>query len=144
MKLKIILAKIAAQLVTFYTDLKKMQQSMNEVKSLSYFVNLADFKDWKKLFELKVNYFNCILNLYHAQQAEEQQSMAERVAYYQKASESLNEAHKWAKSVKSFQNVSVSEMSGEFQSNALFDPFLEFYRKSPILCNLQAILLKVN
>jgi tyrosine-protein phosphatase non-receptor type 23 len=47
--------------------------------------------------KFKIAYHSCVSLLYQGQQAEEQQKMGERVAYYQASSEKLEEAMKLSK-----------------------------------------------
>lgn len=54
----------------------------------------------------KITYHSCVSLLYQGQQAEEQQKMGERVAYYQAASEKLEEAMKLSKGMD---NIEVPE-----------------------------------
>lgn len=52
------------------------------------------FKKWMKYIHFKVAFNKCLQWLYQGQQAEEQQKMGERVAFYQLASQCLEEARK--------------------------------------------------
>ena len=54
-------------------------------------------QNWKRYVKFKIAYHSCVSLLYQGQQAEEQQKMGERVAYYQAASEKLEEAMKLCK-----------------------------------------------
>jgi len=56
--------------------------------------------------KFKIAYHSCVSLLYQGQQAEEQQKMGERVAFYQAASEKLEEAMKCSKGMD---NIEVSE-----------------------------------
>lgn len=56
-----------------------------------------------------MTYYRCIALLYQGQQAEEQQKMGERVVYYQKASDVLQEAIKLGKNMD---NVQASVLCG--------------------------------
>lgn len=54
---------------------------------------------WKKYCEFKMSYYGAVALLYQGLQAEEQQKMGERVAYYQAAVDMLVEATKLAKNL---------------------------------------------
>lgn len=54
---------------------------------------------WKKYCEFKMSYYGAVALLYQGLQAEEQQKMGERVAYYQAAVDMLTEATKLAKNL---------------------------------------------
>lgn len=56
--------------------------------------------------KFKIAYHSCVSLLYQGQQAEEQQKMGERVAFYQAASEKLTEAVKLSKGME---NIEVTE-----------------------------------
>lgn len=69
------------------------------------------FKEWLKFLQFKIAYYKCVSLLFQGQQAEEQQKMGERVAFYQAACEQLEEAKKWASTLKHKQ---VSERKWEY------------------------------
>lgn len=53
------------------------------------------YKDWMKYLQFKIAYHRCISLLFQGQQAEELQKMGERLAFYQAACDSLQEASKY-------------------------------------------------
>nr|CAD7437881.1 unnamed protein product [Timema bartmani] len=57
----------------------------------------GDIRNWKRYVKFKIAYHTCVSLLYQGQQAEEQQKMGERVAFYQAAAEKLEEANKLSK-----------------------------------------------
>ncbi|KAJ9584232.1 hypothetical protein L9F63_021437, partial [Diploptera punctata] len=61
--------------------------------------------NWKRYVKFKIAYHSCVSLLYQGQQAEEQQKMGERVAYYQAASEKLEEATKLSKGMDNIEAV---------------------------------------
>lgn len=67
------------------------------------YVNI--FQSWKRYVKFKIAYHGCISLLYQGQQAEEQQKMGERVAFYHAAAEKLEEAVKLSKGME---NIEVS------------------------------------
>ncbi|GLH05002.1 Tyrosine-protein phosphatase non-receptor type 61F [Gryllus bimaculatus] len=93
-----IIAKVAAQIVDYYNlALNTLEQGGSDDCSVSETVGSKIYKTWKRYVKFKTAYHSCVALLYQGQQAEEQQKMGERVAYYQAASEKLEEASKLAK-----------------------------------------------
>ncbi|CAG2059549.1 unnamed protein product, partial [Timema podura] len=60
-------------------------------------VTICVCQNWKRYVKFKIAYHTCVSLLYQGQQAEEQQKMGERVAFYQAAAEKLEEANKLSK-----------------------------------------------
>lgn len=54
---------------------------------------------WRRLAKFKEIYYRCVIQLFQGMQAEEQQKMGERVALYQLAHETLEEAIKLSKNL---------------------------------------------
>ncbi|CAG9853928.1 unnamed protein product [Phyllotreta striolata] len=90
-----IIAKVAVQVYSYYRQSLSILESVNE----DYFRDKI-YKEWIKFLQFKIAYYKCISLLFHGQQAEEQQKMGERVAYYQAACEQLEEAKKCASNLK--------------------------------------------
>ncbi|XP_056643679.1 tyrosine-protein phosphatase non-receptor type 23 [Diorhabda sublineata] len=90
-----IIAKVAVQVHGYYKQSLRILESVSED-------NFRDksYKEWIKYLQFKLAYYKCISLLFQGQQAEEQQKMGERVAFYQAASEQLEEAKKWAATYK--------------------------------------------
>lgn len=86
-----IIAKVAVQVHAYYKQSLRILESVSE----DYFRDKS-YKEWIKYLQFKLSYYKCISLLFQGQQAEEQQKMGERVAFYQAASEQLEEAKKWA------------------------------------------------
>nr|CAD7405110.1 unnamed protein product [Timema poppensis] len=61
--------------------------------------------NWKRYVKFKIAYHTCVSLLYQGQQAEEQQKMGERVAFYQAAAEKLEEANKLSKGMDSAEAI---------------------------------------
>lgn len=68
--------------------------------SFSSLVGSKTAKEWSKYLSFKISYHKCIALLFQGQQAEEQQKMGERVAFYQAACEQLDEARKLSSGLK--------------------------------------------
>ncbi|CAG9825233.1 unnamed protein product [Phaedon cochleariae] len=94
-----IIAKVAVQVHQYY------RQSLSILESASDdLFRDKTYKEWIKHLQFKLAYYKCISLLYQGQQAEEQQKMGERVAFYQLACEQLEEAKRWANSLKNQQS----------------------------------------
>ncbi|XP_071546877.1 uncharacterized protein mop isoform X2 [Panulirus ornatus] len=98
-------AKVAMQVVDY---LKAAMKSLWSGKSsdavITEIVGSRKLKMWRRYCEFKVAYHGAVALLYQGMQAEEQQKMGERVAYYQAAVETLNEASKIAKNLEQQEN----------------------------------------
>ncbi|XP_023224136.1 tyrosine-protein phosphatase non-receptor type 23-like [Centruroides sculpturatus] len=98
-----IIAKVAAQVVEYYqTALATLLSGSSSVESgcILHIVGSKIFKSWKKFVEFKISYYGSISHLYMGNQAEEQQKMGDRVAWYQSAFDKLEEAIKISKTME--------------------------------------------
>ncbi|XP_050309351.1 tyrosine-protein phosphatase non-receptor type 23 [Anthonomus grandis grandis] len=88
-----IISKVAIQVWEYY------RQSLTGLKLITDdIINGNTCKDWPKYIQFKIAYHRCISLLFQGQQAEELQKMGERVAFYQAASDNLQEAYKFLSS----------------------------------------------
>ncbi|XP_018579784.1 tyrosine-protein phosphatase non-receptor type 23 isoform X2 [Anoplophora glabripennis] len=90
-----IIAKVAVQVYNYYRQSWTILNSTNDE-----IVGSKTYKEWIKYLEFKIAYHRCIALLFQGQQAEEQQKMGERVAFYQAACEQLEEARKLSTALK--------------------------------------------
>lgn len=95
-----IIAKVAVQVVDYYNQAIATLMSGTDDGTIGEIIGSRVFKVWSRYLKFKVAYHSCVSFLYQGQQAEEAQKMGERVAYYQAASEQLEEARKIAKESK--------------------------------------------
>lgn len=72
----------------------------DEDTSVANFIGGKVAKEWARYLSFKISYHKCIALLFQGQQAEEQQKMGERVAFYQAACEQLEEARKLSANLK--------------------------------------------
>ncbi|GLV42515.1 myopic [Carabus blaptoides fortunei] len=107
-----IIAKVAVQVVDYYNQAISTLLAGSDEGSMGEIVGSRVFKDWSRYLKFKVAYHSCVSFLYQGQQAEEQQKMGERVAYYQAASEQLEQARKIAKNNMGHQQHEVDEALG--------------------------------
>ncbi|XP_063922824.1 tyrosine-protein phosphatase non-receptor type 23 isoform X2 [Zophobas morio] len=91
-----ITAKVAVQVVDHYKRSLSLLTVGDGESSFSNFIGGKTTKEWSKYLSFKSVYYKAIALLFQGQQAEEQQKMGERVAFYQAASEQLDEARKVA------------------------------------------------
>ncbi|PNF24579.1 hypothetical protein B7P43_G03064 [Cryptotermes secundus] len=104
-----IIAKVAVQIVDYYNlALNTLDQGGSEDCSLPETLGTKIYKKWKRYVKFKIAYHSCVSLLYQGQQAEEQQKMGERVAYYQAASEKLEEAMKLSKGMDNIEAINES------------------------------------
>lgn len=101
-----IIAKVAAQVVEFYRKADHALQAGVAENSDSGFVNHSIFKEWVKYMRFKEAYHKCITLLFQGQQAEEQQKMGERVAFYEAAVVQLENARKLGNNLENKQEIS--------------------------------------
>lgn len=95
-----VLAKVAVQVVDYYRRALTMCTAGDEDTSVGNFIGGKIAKEWARYLSFKVSYHKCIALLFQGQQAEEQQKMGERVAFYQAACEQLEEARKLSSNLK--------------------------------------------
>ncbi|EFA03751.2 tyrosine-protein phosphatase non-receptor type 23 [Tribolium castaneum] len=93
-----ITAKVAVQVVDHYKRALSLLSFGED--SFSNIVGTKTTKEWNKYLSFKISYHKCIALLFQGQQAEEQQKMGERVAFYQAACEQLEEARKLSTGLK--------------------------------------------
>ncbi|KAG8230659.1 hypothetical protein J437_LFUL010678 [Ladona fulva] len=104
-----IIAKVAAQIVDYYklalNTLTQGNQGGSENFTIAETVGSKIFKSLQKYVNFKSKYHQSISLLYQGQQAEEQQKMGERVAYYQASSQALEESAALAKGMDKIEAV---------------------------------------
>lgn len=88
-------AKVAVQVYLYYRQSLSILEYAGED-----LLRDKTYQEWNRYLHFKRAYYKCIALLYQGQQAEEQQKMGERVAYYQAACEQLEEAKKYANTLK--------------------------------------------
>ncbi|XP_044266202.1 tyrosine-protein phosphatase non-receptor type 23 [Tribolium madens] len=93
-----ITAKVAVQVVDHYKRALSLLSFSED--SFAGIVGAKTTKEWNKYLSFKISYHKCIALLFQGQQAEEQQKMGERVAFYQAACEQLEEARKLSTGLK--------------------------------------------
>lgn len=92
-----IIAKVTAQVISFYNAAMSALFSQNEDGSIQDLIGNKLYKDWLKYIKFKTSYLSSILFLYQGQNSEEQRKMGERLALYNAACEKLEEAKKEVK-----------------------------------------------
>ncbi|KAJ1520087.1 hypothetical protein ONE63_004309 [Megalurothrips usitatus] len=104
-----IIVKVAVQVVNYYS------QAFNALKRSESedVVGTKFYMGWRRLAKFKEIYYRCVIQLFQGMQAEEQQKMGERVAFYQLAHDTLEEAIKLSK------NLDKGEMNPKQVQEAL-------------------------
>lgn len=92
-----IIAKVTAQVITFYNAALSALFSQNEDGTVADLVANKLYKEWLKYIKFKTSYMSSILFLHQGMNSEEQRKMGERVALYNAACEKLEEARKESK-----------------------------------------------
>ena len=100
-----IIAKVTAQVVSFYNTAASSLFCQSEDGSLQDLVGSKTYKDWQKYIKFKTSYLSSILFLYQGQHSEEQQKMGERVTLYNAACEKLEEAKKESKGLNKIEII---------------------------------------
>ncbi|XP_034230470.1 tyrosine-protein phosphatase non-receptor type 23 isoform X2 [Thrips palmi] len=104
-----IIVKVAVQVVNYYSQaFNALKLSVSEES-----VGTKVYTSWRRLAKFKEIYYRCVIQLFQGMQAEEQQKMGERVAFYQLAHETLEEAIKLSK------NLDKSDMNPKQVQEAL-------------------------
>ncbi|XP_076057743.1 tyrosine-protein phosphatase non-receptor type protein myopic isoform X2 [Oratosquilla oratoria] len=96
-----IIAKVATQVVEYLKSAHKtIDANKSQDVSVIEIVGPRLIKMWKRYCDFKMTYYNSVALLYQGMQAEEQQKMGERLAYYQAAMDRLSEANKLSKNLE--------------------------------------------
>ncbi|XP_065163635.1 LOW QUALITY PROTEIN: tyrosine-protein phosphatase non-receptor type 23 [Atheta coriaria] len=138
-----IIAKIAVQLCEYYKHAGVSFQSGDDCLVLEHFPN---HKYLAQYLQFKIDYHRCIALLYQGQQAEEQQKMGERVAFYQAAVDMLDEAVKHASKMCSSSQVlfkdtiafTLDVVKGKHKAAVNENEFI-YHEDVPHLASLQEI-----
>ncbi|XP_071626389.1 uncharacterized protein Mop isoform X1 [Temnothorax longispinosus] len=121
-----IVAKVAKQIVDYFTmALTTLDQGGAEDGTISDTVGNKIYKSWKRYVKFKKAYHMAVTYLYQGLAAEEQRKMGERVAFYNAALASLNEAH----TIYDFANVKEEKAAVE-ESLTFTNDVIEGKRKA--------------
>ncbi|KAL0126102.1 hypothetical protein PUN28_004908 [Cardiocondyla obscurior] len=121
-----IVAKVAKQIVDYFTmALTTLEQGGVEDGTISDTVGNKIYKSWKRYVKFKKAYYMAVTYLYQGLAAEEQRKMGERVAFYNAALASLNEAH----TIYDFANVKEEKVAVE-ESLTFTNDVIEGKRKA--------------
>ncbi|CRL02503.1 CLUMA_CG015161, isoform A [Clunio marinus] len=100
-----IIAKVTAQVISFYNAALSALFSQNDDGSIQDLVGTKLYKDWLKYIKFKTSYLSSILFLYQGMHSEEQRKMGERVVLYNAACERLEEAKKESKGMNKIELI---------------------------------------
>nr|XP_045622432.1 tyrosine-protein phosphatase non-receptor type 23-like isoform X2 [Procambarus clarkii] len=104
-----IIAKVAMQVVEYLkAAMKSVWSSKSSDTVVTDIVGSRKLKMWRRYCEFKMSYHGAVALLYQGMQAEEQQKMGERLAYYQAAVDTLSEASKIAKNLEQQELIAES------------------------------------
>nr|XP_053638319.1 tyrosine-protein phosphatase non-receptor type 23-like isoform X2 [Cherax quadricarinatus] len=104
-----IIAKVAMQVVEYLrAAMKSLWSGKSTDAVVTEIVGSRKLKMWHRYCEFKMTYHSAVALLYQGMQAEEQQKMGERLAYYQAAVDTLNEASKIAKNLEQQELITES------------------------------------
>ncbi|XP_011875510.1 PREDICTED: tyrosine-protein phosphatase non-receptor type 23 [Vollenhovia emeryi] len=121
-----IVAKVAKQIVDYFTmALTTLEQGGAEDGTISDTVGSKIYKSWKRYVKFKKAYHMAVTYLYQGLAAEEQRKMGERVAFYNAALASLNEAH----TIYDFANIKEEKAAVE-ESLTFTNDVIEGKRKA--------------
>ncbi|CAG4976183.1 unnamed protein product [Parnassius apollo] len=98
-----VIGAVAAQVLSFYKNSLAHLGPSTGTDNIHEIIGTKLYNQWHRYLSFKAGYIGCILCLYQGMNAEEQQKMGERVAYYQQAVDKLNEARKLAKYIEPVQ-----------------------------------------
>lgn len=121
-----IVAKVAKQIVDYFTMASTtLDQGGGDDGTISDTVGNKIYKSWKRYVKFKKAYHMAVTYLYQGLAAEEQRKMGERVAFYNAALASLNEAH----TIYDFANVKEEKAAVE-ESLTFTNDVIEGKRKA--------------
>lgn len=100
-----IIAKVTAQVISFYNAALSALFSQNEDGTIPDLVGNKLYKEWLKYIKFKTSYLSSVLFLHQGMNSEEQRKMGERVALYNAACEKLEEAKKESKGMSKIEVI---------------------------------------
>ncbi|XP_059058125.1 tyrosine-protein phosphatase non-receptor type 23 [Achroia grisella] len=95
-----VVGAVGTQVLLFYRNSLALLNPSTGADSIHEVIGSKLYNYWHRYLSFKSSYIGCIVCLYQGMNAEEQQKMGERVAFYQLAVDKLNEARKLAKYVE--------------------------------------------
>ncbi|CAH0748653.1 unnamed protein product [Diatraea saccharalis] len=95
-----VVGAVAIQVLLFYRNSLALLGPSTGTDNIHEIIGTKLYNYWHRYLSFKAAYIGCIVCLYQGMNAEEQQKMGERVAYYQQAADKLNEARKLAKYIE--------------------------------------------
>ncbi|XP_041968457.1 tyrosine-protein phosphatase non-receptor type 23 [Aricia agestis] len=98
-----VIGSVATQVLHFYKSSFAMLGPTKDSESVNEIVGQKLHNFWYRYISFKMSYVGSIVCLYQGMNAEEQQKMGERLAYYQLAVDRLGEARKLAKYIEPVQ-----------------------------------------
>ncbi|CAH2067482.1 unnamed protein product, partial [Iphiclides podalirius] len=98
-----VIGAVATQVLLFYKNSLAHLGPSSGTDNNHEIIGMKLYNQWHRYLSFKVSYIGCIVYLYQGMNAEEQQKMGERVAYYQLAIDKLAEARKLAKYIEPVQ-----------------------------------------
>ncbi|KAL0895130.1 hypothetical protein ABMA27_013582 [Loxostege sticticalis] len=98
-----VVGAVAIQVLFFYKNSLALLGPSTGTDNIHEIIGTKLYNYWHRYLSFKVAYIGCIVCLYQGMNAEEQQKMGERVAYYQQAAEKLADARKLAKYIEPIQ-----------------------------------------
>ncbi|XP_020286382.1 tyrosine-protein phosphatase non-receptor type 23 isoform X2 [Pseudomyrmex gracilis] len=116
-----IVAKVAKQIVDYYSmALDTLEQGGSDEGTVVFdAVGSKLYKSWKRYVKFKKAYHSAVTYLYQGLAAEEQRKMGERVAFYNAALASLNEAHTFCDFSNSKEEKAAVEESLTFTNDVI-------------------------
>ncbi|XP_063617343.1 tyrosine-protein phosphatase non-receptor type 23 [Cydia splendana] len=98
-----VIGAVATQVMFFYRNCLNHLGASTGSENVHEIIGGKLYNFWHRFLSFKLSYIGCIVCLYQGMNAEEQQKMGERVAFYQLAVDKLAEAQKLAKYVEPVQ-----------------------------------------
>ncbi|XP_068621073.1 tyrosine-protein phosphatase non-receptor type 23-like isoform X2 [Battus philenor] len=98
-----VIGAVATQVMLFYKNSLVHLGPSTGTDNIHEIIGTKLYNQWYRYLVFKACYIGCIVCLYQGMNAEEQQKMGERVAYYQQAVDKLAEARKLAKYIEPVQ-----------------------------------------
>ncbi|XP_028169896.1 tyrosine-protein phosphatase non-receptor type 23 [Ostrinia furnacalis] len=95
-----VVGAVAIQVLFFYKNALALLGPSTGTDNIHEIIGTKLYNYWHRYLSFKVGYIGCIVCLYQGMNAEEQQKMGERVAYYQQAADKLADARKLAKYIE--------------------------------------------
>jgi tyrosine-protein phosphatase non-receptor type 23 len=144
-----IIAKVTAQVISFYNTASTMLFSQNEDGTIQDLIGGKLYKEWQRYIKFKTSYLSSVLLLYQGIHSEEQRKMGERVALFNAACEMLDQAKKEVKGMNQADVINealvlATDIIEGKRKNAKQENEFIYHEQVPDISNISAVQVNFN